>query len=87
MPKGTTHVKALPWGGSVGFRFSKAEAERLGIRPGVEFDIDLRPAKTRIDLSHLRTFRDGIQTEGLDRAYGDALDEEAKRWGSTLHEA
>lgn len=66
------HAKALPWGGSIGIRISRAEADRLGIKPGQELDLKVLGPGKELDFSRLRTFRDGIQTEGLDQAASEA---------------
>ncbi len=72
------HGKALEWGGSIGIRITKAEAKRLGIRPGQELDLKLLPADYRLDISHLPTFRDGRGADEHDRFIGEAT---SKRLG------
>lgn len=66
------HGKALEWGGSIGIRISKAEAQRLGIRPGQEVDLKVLPATYRLDVSKFHTFRDGRGADEHDRILGEA---------------
>lgn len=50
-------AKILRWGNSFGIRLSKQEAQREGLAPGQEVDVEIRPRPVRkIDLSHLRKF-------------------------------
>lgn len=67
------HGKALAWGGSIGIRISKAEAERLGIRVGQELDLKLLPSDYRLDVSHFHTFHDGQGADDHDRIYGEGV--------------
>lgn len=74
------HAKVLPWGGSVGIRISRAEADRLGLKPGQEIEFKvISPGDQGVDLSRIRTFRDGIQTAGLKLAAGDAASHDLER--------
>ena len=66
------HGKALVWGGSIGIRISRSEAQRLGIRVGQELDLKILPPDHRLDLSHLRTFRDGKGSLEHDRLLGES---------------
>ncbi len=73
------HAKALEWGGSIGIRISKAEATRLGIRPGQELNLKVLPAEHRMDLSHFHTFRDGVGADEHDRFLGEARSRDIAR--------
>ena len=66
------HAKLRPWGGSVGIRISRAEADRLGIRIGQEVNLKVLPAAHRLDISHFSTFRDGRGGADHDRILGEA---------------
>lgn len=70
--KDIVHAKALEWGGSIGIRISRKEAERLGIRPGQEIDLKILPADHRLDVSHFHTFSDGRGARDHDRILGEA---------------
>ena len=45
-------VKLLPWGNSYGLRVRKADAERLGLKPGETFACVVPDFTRRKDLSH-----------------------------------
>ena len=66
------HGKALAWGGSIGIRISRAEAERLGIHVGQDVDLQVLPPTHRLDTSHFHTFRDGRGADEHDRILGEA---------------
>lgn len=67
------HAKALAWGGSIGIRISKAEARRLGIRPGQELDLKVMGTPRAIDFSKWQMLSDpGLQSTDLDPAIGEA---------------
>ena len=67
------HVRALPWGGSIGLRISKAEARRLGIRAGQDLDLKVMKASKPIDFSKWPLLSDpDLQSDDLDRAIGEA---------------
>lgn len=73
MAKGILHAKAIPWGGSIGLRISRAEAKRLGIKEGQEIDLKVMTKKDRLDVSHFPTFNDGgVAARDHDRILGEA---------------
>lgn len=50
------HAKILEWGNSYGIRLTKAEAERLGLRPGDEVIVEVKAKPDeKVDLSGVRT--------------------------------
>ena len=73
MTEAILHGKALAWGGSIGIRISKSEAERLGIRVGQELDLKVLPSTYRLDTSHFHTFHDGIGADEHNRLHGEAV--------------
>ncbi len=72
MAESIVHGKALSWGGSIGIRISRSEAQRLGIQVGQELDLKLLPRSFRLDTSHFRTFSDGQGATAHDRLLGEA---------------
>jgi hypothetical protein len=50
------NAKALKWGNSYGFRITKADFERAGLRVGEEVILTIGGDPGKVDLSHLRTF-------------------------------
>ena len=53
-----THAvkKVVAWGNSYGIRLTKAELASLGISPGAEVEVDLKPARKKIDWSKVAIF-------------------------------
>ena len=74
------HAKVLAWGGSVGIRISKAEAERHGLRPGQEVDIQLLRPSQGFDISAFHFFHDrGDVSIDHDRYLGEARSHDVDR--------
>lgn len=57
----TMHVRrrVTEWGNGYGIRITKAEARKLGIRPGDLVDVEVRGEPQPNDVSKLPTFRLG----------------------------
>lgn len=55
----TLHItsKILRWGNSYAVRLSKPEAERAGLRPGMEIDVSITHPDEPYDVSDVPTFR------------------------------
>lgn len=51
--------KLTRWGNSLGFRVTKAEAERLGVHEGEELEVELFGPVTEAELDRLAMFRLG----------------------------
>ena len=78
MPRVMLRAKLLKWGNSYGVRISKSDVDRLGVRVGDELDVEVLPKRTRVDLSFLRTFRDGGAGADHDRILDDAAEEDLR---------
>jgi len=51
--------RVLAWGNSYGIRLTKAELAQLGIQPGADVEVDVKPVRKKIDWSKVAIFRWG----------------------------
>ena len=65
------------WGNSYAIRVTKADLQRLGVKPGQEIEFSLRALPAKVDLSALPTFR---SKETLEQARQASADERIARW-------
>lgn len=59
MEPGHAVKKVVAWGNSYGIRLTKAELASLGIAPGAEVEVEVRPVRKKIDWSKVAIFRWG----------------------------
>lgn len=73
-------ARVLKWGNSYGLRIQKADAKRLGLRPGEETLIRLERKGGQVDLSVLPRFKGGAPDDSLrhDELLGEARQKEKK---------
>lgn len=59
MEPGHAVKKVVAWGNSYGIRLTKAELASLGIAPGAEVEVEVRPVRRKIDWSKVAIFHWG----------------------------
>lgn len=67
--------KILRWGNGFGIRLTKADLQKLQLRAGSEAQVTVSGEAQRVDLTHLRWFRDEPDVgRRHDELLGEALD-------------
>lgn len=67
--------KITNWGHAYGIRVTKAELERLGLRPNDVADVEVRGEPAPVDWSHITPIRMGrYASERHDEIIGEGLD-------------
>lgn len=59
MEPGRAVKKVVAWGNSYGIRLTKAELASLGIAPGAEVEVEVRPVRKKLDWSKIAIFNLG----------------------------
>ncbi len=65
--------RLLKWGNGYGVRITKTEATRLGLRPGSELDMEIRPITAKEEVDALPTYRLGGKYD-IDATIEEELD-------------
>lgn len=65
--------RLLKWGNGYGVRITKKEAMRLGLKPGSELDLEIRPITVKEEVDALPAYRLGGQYD-IDATLEEELD-------------
>lgn len=70
------HRRILAWGNGYGIRLTKADLERLGLRPHDEAEVVVRGERKGLDLGNVHFMRLGGGSKRHDEIIGAGLDED-----------